>query len=203
MAIVRKGLNGLFIGKVGYMVSYMLNGQQVVRSLPNRSKRKPSQLALINQMRMKVSSEFLRPLKYILEFGYQHIAPKGSRVGTFQAAQSYVFKNALDYHEDGMPYVNPEKVKVFRGELDPPQDLAVKRTGDMLSFSWKKGNSGILIIFAYSESRKFMAFNDQAAPAEAGTCSWDINIDEPVHIYAGFYQMIGNGLSDSVYGGKV
>lgn len=203
MGIVTKGANGLFLGKVGFMVSYMLNGQQVVRSMPDRQKRKPTPLAHINQMRMKVSSQFLRPLKHILKFGYQHIAPTGSRVGTFQTAQSYVFKNALDYHEDGMPYVNPEKVLVFRGELSPPEDLTVTRNGNVLDFSWKASHDGILIILAYKEGTNFITFNEHGPQAEAGSYSWDANLNEPVHIYAGFYHIIGNKLSDSVYGGLV
>lgn len=201
MGIVTKGANGLFLGKVGFMVSYMLNGQQVVRSMPDRPKRKPTPLALINQTRMKVSSQFLRPLKHILEFGYQYIAPKGSRVGTFQAAQSYVFKNALDYHEDGMPYVNPEKVLVFRGPLAPPQNLTVSRDGNVLNFSWLVSDNSILVLLAYSEDSGLTLFNEHGPKAEAGNFSWDTKVNEPAHIYASYYHMIGNKLSDSVYVG--
>jgi hypothetical protein len=186
------------------MVGYMLNGQHVVRSLPSKVNRAPSELTLINRGRMKATSEFLRPLKHILEFSYQHIAPKGSRVGPFQTAQSHVFKNALDYHEDSTPYVNPSKVLVFRGAISPPEDLQVSRTGNILNFTWKGGHYGVLMILAYLEDApQYVFFNEQGPKAETGTFSWDIETGRAVHIYAAFYQMIKNEFSDSVYGGKI
>jgi len=204
MGIASKGNNGIITGKIGYMVGYMLNGQHVVRSLPSRVKRAPSQLTLINRARMAATSEFLRPLKRILEFGYQHIAPKGSRVGPFQAAQSYTFKNALDYHEDGIPYVNPSKVLMFRGTISPPEELQVSRTGNTLHFTWKGGHGSMLILLAYAnDESRYVHFNQQGPWAETGNFSWDIETDREMHVYAGFYKIIKNEFSDSVYGGKV
>ena len=203
MGIAKKGVNGQVIGKVGESVGYMLNGQHVIRSIPNYVKRKPSRLTLINRERMKATSVFLHPIKEIIVFGYKDISPKGSRVGPFQAAQSQVFKEAIAFHEDGMPFVDPAKVLVFRGDLTPPQQLSVSRTGNVLNFTWEKVGQSILIIVAYSEDPIRIKITEPGAPSEAGCFSWEINIDEPVHIYAAFHRLLGSKLSNSVYGGKV
>ena len=204
MGIASKSNNGIIIGRMGNTVGYMLNGQYVVRSLPDKTHRAPSQLTLINRERMKVTSVFLRPLKHILEFGYQSIAPKGSRIGPFQAAQSYVFKNALDYGENNVPYVNPEKVLVFRGPLGRPQEFTVVRNGRVLDFTWKKEQHCILVMLAYEEEYPHSILFKQHGPAaEDGAFSWDIGSRDNVYIYAAFYRIISGELSDSVYGGKV
>src|SRR5690606_5373125 len=121
MAILKEGINGPFSGRIGNIVGYQLNGQNIIRSLPRVPKnRKLSPAALANRRKIAAVSTFLKPLLKALNFGYRGVAPKGSRIGPFQAAQSHTFRHALDYCEDGMPYVNPEKVLVFRGALEGP-----------------------------------------------------------------------------------
>lgn len=209
MAILKSGINGPFSGKVGNVVGYELNGQTVIRSLPAIVKRAPSKLTLINRMRMKVVSQFLRHIKTPIAFGYKNIAPKGSRIGTFQSAQSYLLNNAIDFDAEHVPYVNPEKVLVFRGNLVPPLLINVECQDNKLHVEWNKevcnGQPTVLVVLAYVIDT-FCALNEGGAHSTEGKMTWEHSLfsgDEHVHIYIGFYDMLHDELSDSVYGGCV
>ncbi|ADY52749.1 hypothetical protein Pedsa_2197 [Pseudopedobacter saltans DSM 12145] len=213
MAILKEGINGPFSGKVGSIVGYQLNGQTVIRGLPKVVKRKPTALTSLNRARMKAVSEFLKPLKQVIDFGYRNIAPRGSRVGTFQAAQSYTFRNAIDYDEDNVPYVNPEKVLVFRGDLMEPLLLAVTREENNVYIQWDtvqyEYKRGILVVMAYAIENGQIWFDEGGAKISDGSFIWNLGeaasfASYPhLHIYVGVYDVVGNELSDSVYGGCV
>jgi len=209
MAIRKDSVLGSFSGKLGGIVGYELNGQNVIRSLPVTAKRKPTALTLTNQRRMKAVSQFLRPLKHVIDFGYKNIAPKGSRVGAFQAAQSHTFRNAVDYGEDNVPYVNPEKVLVFRGDLMPPPQLQVTREGNGIHVQWDnlscRHEQGVLLILAYAIEEKWFWFEEGGAKISEGTFTWELHAGflPDLHIYVGFYDILRDKLSDSVYGGCV
>lgn len=210
MAILKAGVNGPFSGKVGSIVGYELNGQAIIRSLPAVVKRPPSKLTLINRMRMKVVSRFLSHLKAPIAFGYKNIAPKGSRVGTFQSAQSYLLNNALDYDAENMPYVNPEKVLVFRGDMVPPLLINVERRDNKLYIEWNtdscRGYPALVVVLAYV-IEKSCILNEGTAISTEGEMVWEhsqfSNDKDQVHVYVGFYDMLHDKFSDSVYGGCV
>lgn len=210
MAILKAGVNGPFSGKVGSIVGYELNGQTIIRSLPAVVKRAPSKLTIINRMRMKVVSKYLSHLKAPIAFGYKNLAPKGSRVGTFQTAQSYLLNNALDYDAENMPYVNPEKVLVFRGDMVPPLLINVERRDNSLCIEWNtdacKGYPAAVVVLAYV-IEKSCILNEGTAISTEGKMVWEhtqfSNDEDQVHIYVGFYDMLHDKFSDSVYGGCV
>ncbi len=213
MAILKGGINGPFSGKVGNIVGYQLNGQNIVRSLPVVIKRKPTALTLINRGRMKAVSQFLSPVKGVIDFGYKNIAPKGSRIGAFQAAQSYTFKHAIDYGEGNGPYVNPEKVLVFRGNLMEPPLLDVTREENKIHIQWDsikcKLQHGVLLALAYAIEEKQFWFEEGGAKISEGTFTWTLSPDATIerypnlHIYVGFYDILRDELSDSIYAGCV
>lgn len=207
MAILKEGINGPFSGKVGSIVGYQLNGQTIIRGLPSNVKGKPTELALINRGKMKAVSKFLTPLKPVIKFGYKYLAPAGSRVGPFQTAQSYHFKNAIDFDENTVPYVNPEKALMFRGDLTPLQNVEVKRENDILEFNWDKDINrnceGNLVIVAYPVGG-FCDFSNGDAKVSDSTFRWKLDQTagkENLHIYVGVYNIFQDKLSDSVYCG--
>lgn len=213
MAILKEGINGPFSGKVGSIVGYQLNGQTIIRGLPKVVRRKPTALTLLNRARMKAVSQFLKPLKYVIDFGYRNIAPQGSRVGTFQAAQSYTLRNAIDYGEDNVPYVNPEKVLVFRGDLTKPTLLAVTRKESNIYIQWDtekyKYERGVLLVMAYAIEKGQIWFDEGIAKISEGSVTWNLGEETSLeryphlHLYVGFYDIVYNKLSDSVYAGCV
>lgn len=80
-------------GNIGSMAS-LLCGWHVQNDTKNHLKRNC-------RNKMTLVSQFLRPIKKVINFGYKSLAPAGSRIGSFQKAQSNLFKNAIsvDEHE--------------------------------------------------------------------------------------------------------
>ena len=207
MAINHGGINGSFSGKVGSIVGYNLNGQQVMRSVGRRT-RPFTVLELLNQAKMKAVSEFLAPIRPFVKFGYRREAPPGSRVGAFQLAQSYVRKNAIDFDEDDKPFVNPAKVLISRGPLAPPLNCTAAHEGDQLTIRWEQSESGgtdRLLLLLYGEH--FRHFEEIGAERREGSETLVINhlrfIEKPVHVYVAFRDTFFDTISDSVYCGAL
>lgn len=207
MAIGNQGINGPFRGKIGTVVGYTLNGEQVMRSVGKRIK--PfTPLELLNQAKMKAVSKFLSPIQNIVKFGYQQEAPPGSRVGAFQLAQSYVRKNAIDLDEEGKPFVNPAKVLISRGPLEPPLNPTAEREDDRLTIQWEQSGNAWgedrLVLLLY-DGYLFRHFRESGAERKEGTESLVIDglrrIEQPVHVYAAFRSAFSGRISDSVYCG--
>lgn len=211
MAILKGGINGPFSGKVGSVVGYELNGQAIIRGLPNVIKRPPSPLALINRNRMKAVSKFLSPIVPIINFGYKKIAPPGSRIGTFQAAQSYLFKQAIDYDQDTVPYINPEKALIFRGDLDMPIVTSLNRHQGKLTITWEAepyqyDRHYNVLLMAYDIENEASLY-EGGATMSAGQLEWELpehfeKINQ-LHVYMGLHDLFTGEMSDSVYAGCV
>lgn len=211
MAIQKDGPNGAFIGKVGSVFGYVMNGQNIIRGVRKKKKRKPSEAELLNRKKMKVAGEFMGMLYPVVRYGYKDLAPKGSRVGPVQMAQSHVLKECMELNDRQEPFVNPEKVLVFRGKLSSPQECVVEQDGDNLKFRWQinsayNGSSYKLNVFIY-EIGVDVDIKIAAVEANLGECVIPFpllkNNKSPVHVYAGFVDALEGVLSDSVYLGVV
>ena len=208
MAIAERGINGPFRGKVGSIVGYTLNGQNVMRSVGRRT-RPFTELELLNQAKMKVTSEFLMPIKPFVKFGFRTEAPEGSRIGAFQLAQSQVRKHALEIDPEGNPFVNPAKVLISKGSLEPPLNCSVTAEGDRLFLRWdylNRGGYDRLLTLAY-DGDSFRFFRDLGAERRSGEDTWDLRgldlLEQPLHVYAAFRHTMTGEISDSVYCGAI
>ncbi|SKB88718.1 hypothetical protein SAMN05660226_03627 [Parapedobacter luteus] len=211
MATTRSGINGVFIGKVGSIVGYELGGKNVIRAIGRRTK--PfSKLELLNQAKMKAVSEFLRPIKLYIKFGFQHEVPPGSHAGAFQLAQSYTRKNAIELDEQGSPFINPAKVLISKGELDPPLNCTVERDGNRLTFRWdyidkKQSPTDRLVILLYNPEEPIRIFKDLGGKRKAQQEEWEIEslhlFPAPIHAYAAFRSTWPDQISNSVYCGVI
>lgn len=210
MAILKDGINGPFSGKVGSIVGYELNGQAIIRGLPRYIKRKPSPLTVINRNRMKAVSKFLKPIKDVIKLGYKNLAPPGSRVGAFQTAQSHIFKTALDYDEETIPYVNPEKALIFRGDLPVPIVTSLTRVGNNLTIEWDSQqyakNHFNLLALAYCLENEW-SFYDSGNTTYSGQLNWDLpthfNSFAHIHVYIAVIDIFTGKMSDSCYAGSI
>jgi len=207
MAIGHGGINGPFSGKVGSIVGYNLNGQQVMRSVGRRI-RPFTPLELLNQAKMKVVSEFLAPIKPFIKFGYQREAPPGSRVGAFQLAQSYVRKNAIDFEGEDKPFVNPAKVLISQGPLEPPLNGTAVYEDNRLTVRWEQSGRawrGDRLVLLLYDGRHFRYFREAGAERQEGREILEIDqlrrIKKPVHVYAAFWSPMPDTISDSVHCG--
>jgi len=207
MAIAKNGINGKFSGKVGTVIGYQLGNQNIIRTVGER--RKPfSPLELLNQAKMKAVSEFLSPIKPIIKFGFKREASLGGRIGAFQLAQSYTRKYAIDLDDEGKPFVNPEKVLISRGEVQPPYQCTVQRDGHQLTVQWNPvvENDDRLVVLLY-DLEFYREFRYLGAERKEGIECWEQenlkNTNKPVHVYVAFRNVYLETISDSVYCGTI
>ena len=93
MAEIKKGILGGFSGKVGTVVGVNWRGKDIIRSLPKKSKKRPTDLQLMQQIKFKKVIGFLQPIRPVLNLYF------GNRVGLksrYNIATSYTLSNALD-----------------------------------------------------------------------------------------------------------
>jgi hypothetical protein len=211
MAIQKDGPNGPFVGKVGSVFGYILNGQNIIRSPRKHRTREPSEAELLNREKMKVVGDFLSMLYPVLRYGYKELAPKGSRVGAVQLAQSHVRKECIELDDKGVPFVNPEKVLVFRGKLPPPVACEVVQDGSNLHFRWRVDQHHQQSFYKFNvfiyEVGVEAELKIAEADAEVGQCTISSPLlgknQTPLHVYVGFVHTLDEVLSDSVYLGVV
>ncbi|TJZ62233.1 hypothetical protein FAZ15_06935 [Sphingobacterium olei] len=212
MAIQKNGPNGAFIGKVGSVFGYVLNGQNIIRGARKPSTKQPSAAELLNREKMKVMANFLGPIYPVLRYGYKELAPKGARVGAVQLAQSHVRKECVELDDQGVPFVNPEKVLVFRGSLEPPRECEMQREGNSLHFRWRvnpvhQDSFYQLNVLIYKVDAALVDLRIALTEASAGQCTIESSVlstnDNPTHVYVGVVDTYKEILSDSVYLGVV
>ncbi len=138
MAEIKKGILGGFSGKVGTVVGVNWRGKDIIRSLPKKSKKRPTDLQLMQQIKFKKVIGFLQPIRPVLNLYF------GNRVGLksrYNIATSYTLSNALEMVND-LPVIVLERVLVSKGDLvgflQPTIDTA---GGDTFQMNWED-NSG-------------------------------------------------------------
>lgn len=130
MARVIEGINGAFSGKVGTVVGYTRNGVGIMRSLPRKSSKAPTQKQLDNQQKMRVAQAWLKYLITYVRVGFKNYSQKQHAFGS---ALSYLKLNAIK--EDFT--VDPAKMLISWGELKQPESAAVSNPEPgILEFTW-------------------------------------------------------------------
>jgi hypothetical protein len=136
MGSLNNGPFSSFNGKIGNLVSYTLNGKNVVRTIGALTKpATPAQLN--NQMRMAVVNAFLKSITGFINSGFEFVAA-GTTKNPYNEAMSYNKKNTLqgDYPEISMDY---SKALVSMGELNPAHNPAIAIIPEGLEFTWDLG----------------------------------------------------------------
>src|SRR5690606_41383189 len=114
------GIHGHVHGKVGGVVFYTANGQNIARSLPRtpRRKRKPTPLQALQRERFKVVQEWLRPLLRVVKVGFGKYAPPQTG---HNAAMSYNLTHAVVFNEGESRYeIHPQKYACSGGRRPGP-----------------------------------------------------------------------------------
>ncbi len=210
MATYKKGILGVFSGKVGTVVGSSWKGISYMKSLPKASSKKPSQLQLDQRLRFTLVANFLRPIQAITRIGY------GTRVvgnlTTHNAAVSYHLAEAVVGNTPNFEIDYP-KVIFSRGELPSvavPNLVAV--AGGELNFSWSDNSMANLaqatdraVLLVYCEATKEFVFDDTATRALAGaTMILPPNfVGKTLHAWMAFFAADEKQVSTSVYLGTV
>ncbi|MFC3416774.1 DUF6266 family protein [Algoriphagus hitonicola] len=203
-------------GKIGNLVFYSMNGKTVVRTRPSgthRNKTHPSPLQLLQREKLKTINRFLKPLKRVLDFGYQEYLTQ-SKKGIHLA---YAELNHKGYHHDREPRIDPAFLKISKGNLLEPQNPTLEKTDSGFRISWDASSAEgksmpsdeTFIVLYQPEQGKYIwveqKFRRSAGLAEVNLA--EANRDYPWHVYLAFSQYNiwrkSYILSNSEYLGKI
>ncbi|WP_316810290.1 DUF6266 family protein [Pedobacter heparinus] len=130
----KKGVLGPFRGKVGTVVGSSWNGVFYLKSLPDFGDYQPSTAQLNVQAKMAFVTGFLKPLKPLLNIGYQQFN-KG--ITPMNAATSYHLKNAVTGTSALNYAIDYTKVMISEGNLPVADQAEVAVTvANKLNFTW-------------------------------------------------------------------
>ncbi|MDG1278842.1 MAG: DUF6266 family protein [Algoriphagus sp.] len=203
-------------GKLGNLVFYTLNGKTVVRSKPSgnhKNKFNPSPLQLIQREKLTTINGFLKPIKQVLNFGYQQFLTQ-SKKGMHWAFSEL---SAKGYNHTLETKVDPSFLKISKGNLLGPEDSQLRLEGGTIQITWKdnsfegnaRANDEVSVLCYNVEEKRYKWFQGltrrNAIQAqvpfdiELGRGSW--------HIYLIFAQENAKTrqylLADSVYLGRI
>ncbi|MCX2450515.1 DUF6266 family protein [Pedobacter sp. PLR] len=132
MSVSRNGMHGWPSGKLGNVVSYMLNGQLVHRTVGKQGK--PSLKQKANHQSMAVITRFLGHFNGYLSNGFE-LEARGTIRNQHNLAVSCNKKNALqgNYPNISIDYA---KVQLSKGTLKNPENLRMEKVEGGLQITW-------------------------------------------------------------------
>jgi hypothetical protein len=135
MGLLPNGILGNINGTVGPVVTYLLNGQNVIRSKPRKSNKPPTIPQLQNRTELEVITLFLDKAKTLIKKGFKHLAI-GTKNNYHNLAVSYNKSQATTGEYPDVKLVF-EKILLSKGDLAQPVNPAVERMDDGLKFTWE------------------------------------------------------------------
>jgi len=209
MAKAPQGLLGPFIGKIGNVVGYILNGEYIVRSAPRKRSGKKTLKEKKNTTKFMGVQKWMKPLKDFVKVGYKDY---GTKTSGYHAAVSCALLHAVE-GEYPNQYVNPEKIMVSGGELQFPATCGMFLDADLkLGFTWDTGiDTGVnaydqAMLLAYCVENKSVASKVTGAFRMDGSDFLQLFSDsetQEYHVYLGFVAQDRSRQANSRYLGKV
>lgn len=200
-------------GKVGNLVFYTLNGKTVVRSKPSQKQNNPSPLQLIQREKLTTINAFLKPVKRVLDFGFQEFMTQ-SKKGIHWAFSEI---NTKGYNHLREPKIDPAFLRISKGNLLGPESPQLTKKGSTLEITWNDNStegkaqaSDETFVLCYCPEElkhiwpqsKFRRSSGKAVielGSSQASCNW--------YVYVAFSQLnLKTGkhlLSDSLYLGRV
>jgi hypothetical protein len=203
------GPNGPITGKVGNIVSYILNGQNLTRIQPKRKKKKLKQLSVVRQatcLKIRLVNEFFLPIKGLLKVGFS-IAADGTTQNYHNLATSYYMKNVIP---GTMPdfAIDYAKALISVGDLPMPAAYAIESFDNELRFSWsydaiqyekdKSDQAMILIYFPDTATAISIYYGEQRQKSEQTVLLLSSQKKERMEIYLSFISADRKGVATSV-----
>lgn len=207
MAISPYGPHGPLIGKVGNLVSYILNGQVVTRTVGHkRTKHSKDQLA--NYQSMAVTMRLLKNMTTFINSSFE-IEARGTVKNQHNLATSYNKKQALkgEYPNISVDY---SKVVLSYGDMEIAQNLKMVKTNTGIQISWDTQEGlahDMVMILVYQPvdgtSRNYI----NACRRDAGNhfipFEEEERLQEQLEVYICFKSANGKRISNSVYLGNL
>ncbi|SHG14987.1 DUF6266 family protein [Pedobacter caeni] len=209
MATSKPGPYGHPNGKIGNIVFYVLNGQNVSRTIGAPGK--PSRKQLGNQQSMSVTMKLIKPMKDFINIGFG-LEAAGTVKNAFNLATSYNKKQALEGEYPNIS-VNYSKVVLSKGTLPAAKDIRMEKKDTGVLVSWDpyyldrelRHDDCVMILLYYPLRRKVRSFLN-AARREEGKYLIELEeewLNEPIEAYISFKTADGKEVSDSLYVGNL
>ena len=210
MGTYRKGILGSFSGKVGTVVGSSWNGIDYMRSLPRPSSKAPTDLQLIQRVKLALATGFLRPVSALVNIGYKSLAVKQTG---FNVATSQVIADAFTgiYPDLEIDY---SKVLISKGNLTGAWNaVAASTAANTLNMSWTD-NSGSgtgkpddkAVLLAYNAEQNQYVYTIDGGSRSSGADSLLLPVNfsgDTVHIWIAFIAADKKTISTSIYAGTV
>ena len=210
MGKYKDGINGSFRGTIGKVVGSTALGTDYMRSLPDGTKREPSEKQINQRHIFAMVSSWLKPIRTIINVGFQLLANKKTPMNI---AQRLLLTQALKT-DDGVTSIDYKNVILSQGELLISFITEVICLIDaLLHLKWKNVNASLLsndndhaTFIVYNPSKdKFATF-----VAEANRNDEQVNLQLPasftgdaVHCWMQYVSAEGDRVSSSSYLGEV
>jgi len=126
-------------GRLGSVITYELNGVQVIRALPYTKKRKTTDLQQAHRESFQIQHRIAKSLKVKI---IQRIWDRFSYQGGMNGYNRFIQINRPVYGPSG-DIEFPELMVVSQGKLNPAKDFVVTYDGNNLQFTWTPGNQNL------------------------------------------------------------
>ena len=209
MGKIRTGILGGFQGKVGTVIGSNWRGEDIMRALPKKSRKSPTELQRIQRMKFKTVSEFLNPLRATLNMYFGNDNGKKSK---YNLATSYHITNALEVVDEAVQIIYP-RVLVSKGTLFGFQNLSVTVSETDLELKWDDnaifGNAkpeDTVNVVCYNEEQNVFFVFENVAQRSALTAMVSLPqnlVGYDVMAYAFLYDSTSKTASNSDYLGNL
>jgi hypothetical protein len=208
VATYSNGILGSFSGTIGSVVFTSWNGIPVIRSRPIRKNFTVSVLQEQQRLKFKLMSDFLRPLKDLLN---QTFKEKSAGMTCVNKALS-VNKSSITGNYPSLA-INYAQILLSKGRLPfgEPPTISSQESGKLL-LTWKTGDGidkdltvGSAFIVAYQEDLNRWIFGQYDISNGITSCMLDVTpfVGKSAHTYIGFILKNGKKTSESRYMGVV
>nr|WP_068888059.1 DUF6266 family protein [Pedobacter panaciterrae] len=209
MGKVKNGLHGTFTGRIGNMVYYVLDGENVCRQIGENLK-PPTEKQLKVRTEMKMVSEFFRSLSAFIKVGFS-TEPSESGRNPHNFAMQYNRNNIIKgtYPNLEIAY---DKVLVSRGFLKPAKNFVAVQTADFIKFSWDtnpqmawpESTDQLMMLAYFVESKKivYKLFGNSRLSGSDELQIPESLIGEQMETYISFISADRKGVADSTYAGS-
>lgn len=209
MGKIRTGILGGFQGKVGTVVGSTWRGEDIMRALPKKSGKTPTELQKLQRVKFKAVSEFLNPLRSTLSTYFGNGSGVKSR---YNLATSYHISNAVEVTDEVAQILYP-RVLVAKGTLFGFQNISITHAETDISLQWEDntafGNAkaeDTINVVCYNEVLNTFYVFENIATRNGGSATVTLPQDfmgYDMEVYAFLYDGATKTASNSVYLGNV
>jgi hypothetical protein len=138
MAEYNKGILGGFRGKVGTVVGAKWRGKLIMRSLPTKSNKKPTEAQMKQRAKFSLIAKFLSPIRMITSQFFGEYQGSKSRS---DLAMSYQMTDTIIEHPNGELEIDFKKVVLSKGTVPTVVTESVAFADATVTVNWTD-NSG-------------------------------------------------------------